>query len=176
MAAGSRSRSGWLAAAALGVVSRAAMSLGVVSFAAALPAASLLAVAQLAGCEAAPVCYEGDFIACECADGRRGFAACDRSKDAYGACGYCGAVPGAGGTESAAGSGGAGGGSSSSGSSGGSALLGFMETCSSNEECESGLCHNFNAKGPKCTQPCSTDADCPDPVIGCNNMGVCKAP
>ena len=126
------------------------------------------------GCSSPSTCYEGDFIACECDDGRRGYAACDVAADRYGACGSCGAalpggsaVPTGGG--GAAPTGGAGG-------TGGAALLGFMETCTEDEECESGLCHNYNAKGPKCTIPCQSDGDCPLPSPGCNNMGVCKAP
>jgi hypothetical protein len=38
-------------------------------------------------------------------------------------------------------------------------------------------CFNFNAKGPRCTQPCTTAADCPNPPnLGCSGMGQCKVP
>lgn len=128
-----------------------------------------------AACGEDRACYEGDFQSCTCEEGKAGFAACDVANDAYGACGYCGTVPGsaaaAGGTGGTGGAGGSGG-----GGSGGGALLGFLETCSKDEECETKLCYTFNAKGPKCTTHCQTDGECPAPSPGCNNMGVCKAP
>lgn len=138
--------------------------------------------AMALGCAEKRTCYAGDFEACTCDDGRAGYAACDAEKDVYGACGSCGAVPGL-----ASGSGGSGSGSSASGGGGSggaggasvttsSAKLGFMETCVNDEDCESGMCHVYNAKGPKCTLPCTSAADCPPPSPGCNNMGVCKAP
>jgi hypothetical protein len=135
----------------------------------------LLATLFFSGaCAERRTCYEGDFIACTCDDGRAGFAACDVAADEHSACGSCGEVPGAPFTSSggAGGSGGSGG----AGGAGGSALLGFLETCTKDEECETGLCHTFNAKGPKCSQPCQADADCPPPSPGCNMMGICKAP
>ncbi len=141
----------------------------------AIGAATLLASLLLApGCSEPRSCYEGDFVACTCDDGRAGFAACDAANDALGTCGSCGVVPGAiTGSGGGSGGGGAGGGG---GGAGGAALLGFMETCVQDEDCESGLCHVYNAKGPKCTLPCQVDADCPVPSPGCNMMGVCKAP
>lgn len=71
----------------------------------------LLIAALLAGCAEARACYEGDFVACTCDDGRAGYAACDAEADAYGACAFCGAVPCAlaGGVCEAAGAGGSGG-------------------------------------------------------------------
>lgn len=131
------------------------------------PRALLLAVLLAAGCSPQRTCYEGDFVACTCDDGKPGYAACDVASDSFGACGHCGAVPSA---TTAACEGGAGGGGGSDG------LLGFMETCTEDQECETGLCHKYNAKGPKCTIPCQADGDCPCPSPGCNMMGVCKAP
>ena len=131
------------------------------------------AVLLASGCSERRICYEGDLIACTCDDGRDGFATCDAPNNTYGACGFCGEVPGASWTATAeGGSGGAGG----AGGAGGGGLLGFMETCAKNEECETGLCHTVNAKGPKCSLPCTVDNDCPPPSPGCNNQGVCKAP
>lgn len=137
---------------------------------------SALLVAALAsiasGCAEPRACYSGDLVACTCDDGRSGFAPCDVASDAFGACGSCGVVPGL--VTSASG----GGGASSGGGSGGGATtkLGFLETCADDADCESGICHVFNAKGPKCTLACQSAADCPPPSPGCNNMGVCKAP
>lgn len=138
---------------------------------------ALVSVLGLAGgCAAPRVCYEGDFVACTCDDGRAGFAACDAERDAFGECGSCGLVPGATFGASTAGGAGAGGAGAGGSGGGGGALLGFMETCAANEDCASGVCHTYNAKGPKCTIPCQVDGDCPLPSPGCNNMGVCKAP
>lgn len=55
-------------------------------------------------------------------------------------------------------------------------LLPFMSMCENNEDCESNLCFNFNAKGPHCTHACTVDADCEAPSPGCSGMGVCKTP
>jgi hypothetical protein len=54
--------------------------------------------------------------------------------------------------------------------------LEYLEACQTNEQCQSGLCFNFNQKGPHCTKECTTAAECPAPSPGCNGMGVCKAP
>jgi hypothetical protein len=56
--------------------------------------------------------------------------------------------------------------------------LPFMSECTlgEDEQCETGLCYNFNMKGPHCTHACEVDADCEAPSPGCNGMGVCKAP
>jgi hypothetical protein len=79
-----------------------------------------------------------------------------------------GATAGTGGAT--AGTGGAGG---ATGAGGG---LGFLEVCTSNDQCASGLCHDFPSKGMFCTITCMSNGDCPQPSTGCNGMGVCKAP
>jgi hypothetical protein len=123
--------------------------------------AALLAVALAAACsDDGRPCFPGDKIACSCGPNTRGYASCDQAGNAYGAC-DCSGI-----TVSDAGTGGA-------SDSGKKAL---MEPCATNEECESGMCHNFNAKGPKCSKPCEIDTDCPPPSTGCNNQKVCKAP
>ena len=58
----------------------------------------------------------------------------------------------------------------------GAELLPYMATCAANEECDSGLCFEFNAKGPHCTTTCELDLECEAPSPGCNGKGVCKAP
>lgn len=57
------------------------------------------------------------------------------------------------------------------------ATLGLLETCTPgrDDECLSGLCFNFNARGPKCTAPCTRDCECPAPSSGCSNRGVCMS-
>lgn len=132
------------------------------------------AVLAVGGCSESRTCHQGDFTSCTCDDGKAGFAACDVASDDYGACGYCGSIPG---SSVAVGVGGAGGGTATGGAgAGGAEPLGFMETCKKDEDCASGQCHTYNAKGQKCTISCQTDSDCPAPSPGCNNMGVCKAP
>lgn len=128
-------------------------------------------------------CYPSDWRACACADGAPGYAQCDAAGEAYGACDCSGMVPGlTTGPASSSGVGGAGQGGGGAGGdggatgSGGAPLQGFLEDCALAEECESGICHNFPAKGPKCTLQCAGPADCPPPSTGCNMMGVCKAP
>lgn len=116
-------------------------------------------------------CFPGDYLPCDCEDGRPGYAQCAEDGSGYGECAYCGTVPGAqdGGEGGAGGEGGMGG-------SGGAPLLPFMSDCEEDAQCESGLCYEFNAKGPHCTNPCESADDCPLPSPGCNGMGVCKAP
>lgn len=125
------------------------------------------------GCSETRACYEGDFEACTCSDGREGFAACDVAKGTYGACGSCGDVPG---LTTSLGGGGSAGGGGAGGAMTSSAKLGFLESCEKDEDCESGICHVYTAKGPRCTLACQTAADCPSPSPGCNNMGFCKVP
>jgi hypothetical protein len=58
------------------------------------------------------------------------------------------------------------------------APLPFMSECvlGMDDACETGLCFDFNTKGPHCTHECTVDTDCEAPSPGCNGMGVCKAP
>jgi hypothetical protein len=58
----------------------------------------------------------------------------------------------------------------------GAGTLGFMEACATDEQCTTGLCYPFNARGPHCSHPCTVDGDCEAPSPGCNGMGVCKVP
>lgn len=109
-------------------------------------------------------CYPGDFIACTCDDGKDGYAQCDAAGTAYGECGYCGSTPGMTGNESGGGEG------------GGGDLLPFMSPCENDQECDTGECFTFPAKGPHCSHPCESAEDCEPPSTGCNQMGVCKAP
>lgn len=64
-------------------------------------------------------------------------------------------------------------GSTSDGSTGGAA---FLAACEVNGDCASNLCYMFNQAGVGllCTMTCSSNAECPAPSSGCNNMGVCK--
>ena len=61
------------------------------------------------------------------------------------------------------------------GSSAGNAAL--FDACTGNDDCESGICHNFPQQGGMlCTQLCESANDCPPPSTGCNGMGYCKPP
>jgi hypothetical protein len=113
-------------------------------------------------------CYPSDWRACSCDDSAAGYQQCSVDGSAYGACDCSGMIPGL--TTSAASGGGGDGGA------GGSGKLPFMAECTTDQECETGLCYPFNAKGPHCSKSCSADGDCPPPSPGCSNMGVCKAP
>ena len=48
------------------------------------------------------------------------------------------------------------------------ALLPFMAECplGDNAACSSGLCFEFNSKGPHCTHACTLDTDCEAPSPG----------
>ena len=111
--------------------------------------------------EEARECLPGDFAPCSCDTGDEGFAECNEEGDAYGEC-VCEGDPA--------------GGAGEGGSGGSAALLPFMSECEEDAECETGVCHPFNAKGPHCSHACEMDTDCEPPSPGCNMMGVCKAP
>lgn len=132
---------------------------------------SLVGLVLCLACEGADAreCLPGDFLECTCDDGLPGYAVCDDEGTRYSDCGFCG-------QELTGGAGGAGGASGGGGDGGGSLLLPFMSECEEDAECETGMCHPFNAKGPHCSHTCSMDADCESPSPGCNMMGVCKAP
>ena len=145
--------------------------------------ALLSAAALVVACEGGvdhDACYPGDFQACTCAaaqpgvtdprDPQPGYARCADDGASFGGCDCTGAVVPT--VAASSGAGGAGG----EGGEGGAALLPFMADCELDAECETGLCHVFAAKGPKCSKACATAADCPPPSPGCNNMGICKAP
>ncbi|MBI5487954.1 MAG: hypothetical protein HY905_11530 [Deltaproteobacteria bacterium] len=53
---------------------------------------------------------------------------------------------------------------------------GFGETCSVEEECESGVCFLFGDGSQLCTLECTVDDECPDGAEGrrCNRQGVCR--
>jgi hypothetical protein len=156
----------------------------------AVVATLLIATAACSGSSSGS-CFPGDKQSCTCKGGMSGFQTCD----AAGNFGACACVGGAGGGVSTGGSGtssaassmststsGAGG--ADAGSDGGDAgmdagdggLLPFMSPCTTNAQCDTGLCWDFPTKGPHCSKMCATDADCPAPSPGCNPQGVCRAP
>ncbi|WP_394820638.1 hypothetical protein [Pendulispora albinea] len=118
----------------------------------------------------APSCYRGEFLTCACNGARSGLAMCLADESGYGTCDCSGAVPGLDASVPPPGEGDAGAGDASGGK------LPFMSGCDQNEQCETGLCFPFNAKGPHCSKRCAGDGDCPSPSPGCNNQKVCKAP
>jgi hypothetical protein len=124
----------------------------------ALAAATVSAVGvalAAVGCHDAPACHGGDWIACRCDGGRRGFAPCDAEAEAFGDC-RCDGVPGM----------------TDPGEDGEAGAL--YTACEQDADCDSGLCYSFNARGPHCTQACEDADDCPPPSSGCNGKGVCK--
>jgi hypothetical protein len=123
---------------------------------------ALAALSAAFGCHEPPTCYEGEFQACSCGEAR-GYQRCEAGS--YAACICDGETPGVDG----------GGGE---GGEGGGGLAGFLEPCTGNEDCESGLCHEYNSPPDTflCTLPCDGPEDCPPPSAGCNMMGICKKP
>ncbi len=115
-----------------------------------------------------PGCYAGDFVACACASGARGYATC-AGNGTYAACVCDGHTPGTDGSADDA----------EAGADAPPAKQGFMAVCAKNDECESGICKDFPSRGTFCTRACTTATaatDCPAPSPGCNKDGVCKAP
>jgi hypothetical protein len=152
------------------------------------PLAAVIAttvVVVLGACTLEPKqeCYGGDYRRCACDDASSGYERCSDDGSGYGACDCSGFVPGlvvlgdggGAGTGSGNDSGAAGPDTSEAGSP---ALLPFLASCTSDAECETGLCYTFSAKGSFCSMVCRTAADCPAPSTGCNNQTprVCKVP
>ena len=71
-------------------------------------------------------------------------------------------------------------GSDSAGTGGGAgasaSLKGFLEACEADQECTTGVCFDFTAKGKHCSKACTQDSDCESPSPGCNGMGYCRLP
>lgn len=110
-----------------------------------------------------PPCYAGEYTACTCNDGARGYAACLPSQEGYAACVCDGRVPGLDASLPDAAD------AAEAGSK-----LGFLAPCQKDEQCETGLCFPFNAYGPHCSLRCNASTPCPAPSPGCSGMGVCK--
>ncbi len=129
-------------------------------------------------------CYPQDYRACACPPGTaaaaastHGFQQCTADGQGYGACDCSGAVPGVTAAPDAGALDAASEGAPVASEAGdASALLPFMSACETNEQCDTGLCFNFNAKGRHCSKPCTQASECPPPSGGCSNMSVCKAP
>lgn len=136
--------------------------------------ACALAVALLTGVcgacfETEPACYAGDHRACACAvpAGARGYQACLEGGGGYAPCVCDGTTPGVDGSAPDA---------ADDGAPDATAKKELLAACEKNEDCASGLCFAFNAKGQRCSKACTSASDCPAPSPGCNNLGICKAP
>jgi len=122
-----------------------------------------------------PTCYAGDYLGCTCAGTTHGYQVCNAAGDGYGACVCDGTTPGV--DASAAPTPAVDAAPEASAEAG--AKKGFLAPCTSAEECASGLCQLFPAKGSFCSNRCTAptaSVDCPPPSTGCNAQGVCKAP
>ena len=113
-------------------------------------------------------CAPDDYAYCDCPSGARGYAQCAADGSGYGGCDCSGNIPEGAGVLIDLGAEPPDAGASDSG------LAGFLEVCSEDGECETGLCFPYNAFGPHCTTPCDKDSECPPPSPGCSGMGVCK--
>lgn len=137
-----------------------------------LAAVALLAATSFSACkDDGTPCYPQDYRACDCPGAPHGFQECSADGQSYGACDCSGKIPGVAGMGDAGTSEAA-----STDASDAGALLPFMSTCDTNEQCDTGLCWNFPSKGAHCTKHCTTAADCPPPSGGCNPQSLCKAP
>lgn len=135
--------------------------------------ASALALVWLVGCsqEATP-CYPGDYVACACGAEPRGVAVCGAAGAGYETCDCSGAITAKlrDALEASAQA------AVDAGERDSGSLTPFMSPCETNEECTTGLCFAFNAKGPHCSKTCRVTSDCEAPSTGCSLMGVCKVP
>ena len=120
-------------------------------------------------------CAPGDYVTCACPTPVKGFARCAPSGSEYSLCNCSGDVP-PGVVDLEAGAPSRDGAASDDGGDGASAKLPFMSPCEKDEQCETGLCFVFNAKGPRCSKGCQVDSECPAPSTGCNLQGICKSP
>lgn len=119
-----------------------------------------------------PPCYRGDFVGCTCANGAYGYQACRDAEDGYAACVCNGTTPGIDASVADA----------ARADAAPDALVdagkrALFASCTTNEECESGLCFEFGMGQRICTKPCTAATaatDCPLPSPGCNNKGVCR--
>ena len=107
-----------------------------------------------------PLCKAGEYRACLCEDGEAGYQRCAASEDEYDAC-VCGtAAPGfdAGAPDAAPGA------------------AKYLESCTTDADCQSNFCGSFPSRGDKCTLHCISDDQCPAPSPGCNPKQMCKSP
>jgi len=129
-----------------------------------------LLVATTACTVTRPACYEGDFASCTCANGARGYAKCQPNEGLYVPCICDGTTPGAKPIDA----------STDTTETSAPTKKGFLEPCTTNDDCTSGRCQEYPGKGSQlCTNACTASTattDCPPPSTGCNNQGVCKAP
>jgi hypothetical protein len=133
-----------------------------------LAVACLASVASACTSRSGKACYAGDYQACACGPNERGYAMCAADGSGYGACDCSGKTPGLASTPGAGGDGSAG---------APSGKKPFQSPCTTNEECEQGLCASFPSRGGSlCTKACTGAADCPAESPGCNPKGECRVP
>lgn len=160
-----------------------------------LVAPALILAAFVGGCSSdsgsGGSCMPGEAHACSCAGGAAGMQTCGTGGQ-YGACSCTGGADGGGGADAGPSSDadscadgrtgpgcnhgdGSTPGYDGSWESGGPGTFGAP--CTQSSDCQSMDCFDFNSKGMRCTQPCTTAADCPNPPnLGCSGMGQCKVP
>ena len=130
---------------------------------------SLLAAAVY-GCTTTTPCYPGDYRACTCDGPKAGYQQCQAPGELYGAC-NCSALP----LQAPPDDGGAID-DASDGARTDGGLLGFLQPCTVDAQCQSNYCGAFPSKGSHCSMHCKTTADCPAPSPKCNPMGQCAVP
>ena len=122
-----------------------------------------------------PICYAGDHVGCTCVGDVHGYQICNAGGEGYGACVCDGTTPGLDASTPSTPAVDA----APEASAEAGAKKAFLAPCTDAEECASGLCQQFPAKGSLCSNRCTVQTagvDCPPPSPGCNPQGVCKAP
>lgn len=135
--------------------------------------AVMIFVGWSVGCsEKATPCSPGDYVPCDCGSDPAGVSQCTKTGEGYGTCDCSGTVAAKlrdaldASTQAAP---------DAEAREAGS-LIPFMGPCEKDEQCTTGLCFSFNAKGPHCSKPCTGAGDCEAPSTGCSGMSVCKVP
>ena len=128
-----------------------------------LGAVTIVGAIVLACGEDRPLCYRGDFIGCNCADGAYGYSACVADESGYGACVCNGTTPGvdAGPRDASVEE---------------TTKLALFVKCTDAAECESGVCFTYGDGQSLCSKSCTSAAECPAPSSGCNGKGACRPP
>ncbi|MBX3203429.1 MAG: hypothetical protein KF764_00110 [Labilithrix sp.] len=144
--------------------------------------ALVLLARTVAGCgEDFADCYAGDFVACSCADGGAGYAACSARGDYASSACVCDGTPGVdaaarGSAVDAAPTRDAASDASACAADAEAGSKKLFEPCTTSDECEDCACEAFGARGQLCTRSCTSLDDCPAPSSACTNRGVCRPP
>ncbi len=126
-------------------------------------------------------CSPGDPLPCSCADGHVGVQTCDSLGGAYGPC-DCTADGGASNSDAAVSDAASADASPDASTTDAGLCVGMTNLplscpCTDASQCADGVCHDYGAKGVRCTKHCTQTSDCPPPSTKCSPMSmVCNTP